>query len=498
MRSGRYIDFANEGGLMPFMTHQGRIGFSPGSVWGKIQAYMGWAGETSEIFGRLMLREQAILNGKSAQEATWIARNYLDFSQGGSWVKAADTMLPYFNAATQSSRGLFRAGSEAMKGGIKGEAEFVFKLAQIATVSAMGYLTWKYLYPESYKDLSPHDKRNFWNIPTPYKFKDENGADRRYYIKIAKDPGQKLLALFAESLMAKFIDDKDVDFEELADAFTEMIPIPVNKLPPMMSALIGYMTNKDFWLNDDIWKGTENIKANREQYLEGPRRTNPVFREIGRISTFGTRDTDGELEGLSPERTKAFLQNFFTRGNIWTSMAGSATLAIFLELPESFQDLATGEIIQKQPIIRRILGVTKPLINERKRFREIEKLENTKDFVIRQKFEVLSNDVIKGRNNLFELNGFIRDQPISNQAKKRLYRKHEINKQIDKVTDNVAFWKKISFVNDPESRARIYFEFFNAAGDNVKKQLRRDLRRIPGIESQAFQIELDILKKENR
>ncbi len=287
-------------------------------------------------------------------------------------------------------------------------------------------------------------------------------------------------------------------FTKLSDAFTEMIPVSINKLPPAMAAIFGYMNNKDFWLNEDIWQRADNVKANREQYLEGPRRTNPVFRELGRLSTFRTRDTDGELEGLSPERTKAFLQNFFTRGNIWTSIAGNATLIIFNELAESFQDQAMAEVIQKLPLIKRILGVTRPLINERKRFREIERIEKTKDFAIRQKFEVLSNAVIKGRNNRFELNGFISDQPISDQAKKRLHRKHKINEQISKVTDNVPFWKKISFVNDPESRARIYFEFFNAAGDNVKKQLRRDLHRIPGIESQAFQIELDILKKENK
>ncbi|KKN10778.1 hypothetical protein LCGC14_1033160 [marine sediment metagenome] len=497
-RTGRYIDYANEGGLMPFMTHQGRIGFTPGSIWAKMQTYAGWAGETSEIFGRLMLREQSMLNGKLAQEATWIARNYLDFSQGGSWTKFVDAGVPYLSASVQGTRGIFRAGSEAMKGGIKGEAEFVFKFAQISAASAGLYFGWKFMYPESYKDLSPHDKRNFWNIPTPYKFKDENGADRRYYFKIAKDPGQKVFALLTESLLGKFIDDKDIDFEEQADAFTELIPITFNRLPPIMNAILGYAVNKDFWLNDDIWKGTENIKANREFHITGSQKTNPVFREIGRFSTFGTRETDAELEGLSPERTKFFLQQFFTRGNLWTAIMGNGANVIFNELPESFQDLATEEIIQKQPIIKRFLGVTRPLASERKRFKEIEKIENTKDFAIRQQFEVLSKNVIKGKNNLFELNRFIREQPISNQAKKRLLRKHTINRQVDKIKDNVAFWKRLGGVNDPESRAKIYFEFFNAAGDKVKKELNRDLNRIPGIRSEAFQIELGDLKREKK
>jgi hypothetical protein len=113
-RTGRYCDYIMEGGGMSFLTHQGRLkqAAKPGGVFESIQKWFGYAGETSEIWTRLALRERALRNGKPPHEATFIARNYLDFSQGGSFAKAIDSGVPYLNASIQGTRGMFRAGAE--------------------------------------------------------------------------------------------------------------------------------------------------------------------------------------------------------------------------------------------------------------------------------------------------------------------------------------------------------------------------------------------------
>ncbi|MGD9212932.1 MAG: hypothetical protein PVI90_19260, partial [Desulfobacteraceae bacterium] len=94
--TGRYEDYVKQGGGMEFLNEQG-VAFrkdpakavSPTSVRNKkIIDSIKKMQEFSERLTRLALREQAIKNGKTPQEATTIAREYLDFAQGGSLIKA--------------------------------------------------------------------------------------------------------------------------------------------------------------------------------------------------------------------------------------------------------------------------------------------------------------------------------------------------------------------------------------------------------------------------
>ena len=121
---GRATDYIKQGGGMDTLTRQGAavdalpseasFGAVEGgrglrdamkgaiSVFGKI-------GQTSEMAMRLALRERAMKNGATPEEATWIARNYIDFAKGGAATKYADQAVPYLNAAVQGTRGTLRA-----------------------------------------------------------------------------------------------------------------------------------------------------------------------------------------------------------------------------------------------------------------------------------------------------------------------------------------------------------------------------------------------------
>src|SRR4030067_1648784 len=131
LRRGRYNDYFNEGGGMEFLVHQGRL-FQRGrhleSGFDKVMNFLGYLGETSEILTRLAIRERALRKGKSAQEATFTARDYMDFGQGGGVSKALDNGLPYLNAAIQGSRGLLRS----FKPGSGSALSSTYKLGQLA------------------------------------------------------------------------------------------------------------------------------------------------------------------------------------------------------------------------------------------------------------------------------------------------------------------------------------------------------------------------------
>ena len=136
---------------MEFLTHQGGFGkaYKPtgriSNAFEALQTAARYLGETSETWTRLALRERALKNGKSPLQATYEARNYLDFAQGGSLVKAADSAIPYLNASVQATRGLLRAPKQDPKG-------FAVKSAWISGLAANLWFANNIKNPTAYND----------------------------------------------------------------------------------------------------------------------------------------------------------------------------------------------------------------------------------------------------------------------------------------------------------------------------------------------------------
>ena len=159
-RKGAYLDYINEGGGMSFLTHQGRITEKTMGALANFQKVVSYMGETSEIMTRLALRRRALTNLRKAggiktaddmllaqRQATWEARNFLDFSQGGSAIKAADNAIPYLNASIQGTRGLFRAARANPKA-------FIAKASQVMALSAGLYAANRFVNPKTLAQVS--------------------------------------------------------------------------------------------------------------------------------------------------------------------------------------------------------------------------------------------------------------------------------------------------------------------------------------------------------
>ncbi|GAH89796.1 unnamed protein product, partial [marine sediment metagenome] len=193
LRKGSFVDYVDEGGMMTFLTHQGKPFKNANEKIMMAQKVMGYAGETSEIWTRLALRERALRQGKPPHEATWIARNYLDFSQGGNVLKALDTGIPYLNAAVQGTRGIFRALADR-------PYQTLWKFAQLAALASGVYLANRYFNKECWDHIPDREKVNNFCITTPWSFKDKNQNERYLYFKIAKDQGQRVVLYTLASL----------------------------------------------------------------------------------------------------------------------------------------------------------------------------------------------------------------------------------------------------------------------------------------------------------
>lgn len=467
-RKGAFIDYIDEGGGMSFLTHQGRITSKTKGIAALIQKVLGYLGETSEIWTRLALRQRAIRNGKAGFEATWEARNYLDFSQGGWAIKGADTAIPYLNASIQATRGLARAASEK-------PIEFMYKSAQLGTLATGLLLANRFTNPECWDSISDRDKVNNFIITTPLTYTDKNGETRHLYFKIAKDQSQRLLATLFENMVGKYLGE-DINVDQITQAAQDLIPIiPTQTVPPTMDAMLGYYANKDFWTNKDIWRGPKVEPS--EEYT---RFTHPVLVKFGKT-------------GLSPERTKYVLENFFTYGNIYTSMVGGGLRQIMDKMPGDVKESTMKEMLAGMPFIRKMMKSTNPYFKHRKELEEIKIAETTERYKKTRELDALSEIYYKDRDKTAkkDILAFIKEQPAEDRS--RLHKRFIRYGKVYNIPDR-RWWLNIAALS-PEARATVYWTRWQQADDEEKKRLETQLPRIPGIISGKFILRLQQLKR---
>lgn len=473
-RRGRWFDYIDQGGGMSFLTHQGGGGVQRGKVGSlePLRKVMGYIGETSEIWTRLALRERALRNGKEPYQATWEARNYLDFSQGGSFVKGMDSFIPYLNAGVQGTRGIFRAVKEK-------PAIFTYKMAQVGTLASGLYLANRNVNPEAYAAVSDYDKTNYFIITTPITYNDEDGQERHLYFRVAKDQGQKITCTLFENMMAKMLGE-EIDIDQAVMAARDFITIvPTELVPPTVEALVGYACNEDFWRKEKIWKGPEVLP--QEEYRSY---THPAFVKLGKV--------DFPVIGhLSPERTAAALEQLFTRNNIYTAGVGLGLRQIMDELPIDVKEETTTEMLRQAPFLRRVLKATDPYSEHRKNLQEAKIEESTRKFIINRELDALSEQFYADKINKQQVRQFINNQPW--QDRNSLIQRHQRYGKFYEIPDRV-WWLNLSYL-PAETRAVVYWTRYMQSTAKEQKTLEDTLRKLPLITADRFFYKLNQLKK---
>lgn len=467
-RKGSYIDYINEGGGMEFLTHQGRFSSKTSGIIGNFQKVMGYLGESSEILTRLALRNRAMRNGKSGEEATYIARNYLDFNQGGSIAKAFDSGIPYLNAGIQGTRGIIRAAADNPK-------LFTFKASQIGTIAAGLYFANRYQNPEAMKQISDRDKVNNWIITTPLSYKDKEGTKKWIYAKIPKDQGQRVLSSIFEGMAALMAGDK-VDGNQITQGVKEFLPLlPDQAMSPTLKALVGYSTNTDFWKGERIWSSRTKIKA-EEEYT---RYTSPAMIEAGKVT------------GASPERLQYALSQYFTNGNIWTSMTGYAYNNLLSGIPKEEREKVTQELVMSQPFIRRFAAGTDPKHEYQEMMEDADIEANTKRFKTNRDFDSISKLVFEGKQSKSAVKEQLRQAEPDDRY--RLLKRYVAGAKLQNVPDK-RFWIDLGDLA-PEARAKVFMNRYNQIEKAERKQFLNTAQQIPGIVSKDFVKELIKLKQ---
>jgi hypothetical protein len=339
-KKGWYLDYVLNGGGTETMTGQGRV-FKGQGVMGKIQDVMSYAGETSEYLTRVAVYKRAYennikagLSDKSARlQAANTARTIIDYSQGGSFVRAIDNGMPYLNARVQGWRGLAQTAKKDPK-------MFAYKAAQIMAFQAGLYYGSKYVSEET-REIMEHvpwrDRINNFILPGWSVSNAEGGKDY-YAIKIAKDPAVSVIAGLTEIALAKQAGET-VDAEAARELSRQAFTMGISDvLPPLLKGVVGYSLNMNLFRNEHIWNGAENVTPAKQQ----TKYTNPVYARLGDV-------TEGMPVELSPDKMEYAMKQVFARNNPISDLLGVGLRSVMADMDEPVQNELKKHLLTQVP-----------------------------------------------------------------------------------------------------------------------------------------------------
>jgi predicted GNAT family acetyltransferase len=381
-KEGAYRDFVNEGGGMNFLTHGGfdpLTGFSRakdiqravgvydgafGRNWSTIKEALSKVNEFSELAVRLGIRNRVLKNQAARGEipnpsqATFIARDYLDFSQGGSATKAIESFLPYTNAAAQAIRTSVRQYGK----GIRDARVAALKDLQIVSMKAI-QSGWAWMeHPEVMAQVDPHQAMTSQVYPTGLSYVDEHGNRRHLTIQIAMDTTAVPytaafdLAIAKHALAATGLDPNYIPDRHTLEEIAAVVPIlgSIRTGTPIFQAAAALWGNKDIWANKDIWTGDPYV-------LPGARRTGStegtIFDELGSVAP--TYVSPVQLQ--KAWRTYVPSNFYIDSADFIRQMVQQSTDPV--QHAESIQrdkDDLTLEILAKVPGLSRVIHLTHP------------------------------------------------------------------------------------------------------------------------------------------
>lgn len=491
-RGPRYKDYINRGGGMEFLVHQGRILSRGRKLEGpldKIQDFLGYFGETTELAPRLAIKERVtrdrIKEGMKEEDAknegTFAARDYMDFGQGGGITKAADNAMPYLNAGVQGTRGLWRTANDNPK-------LFAYKVAQLGAMVTLLYTAMREQAPETTEALQGSiDMQNNLCIPMGdnFSFEDEEGQTRYIYYKIPLDPSQKFFKTFFEAFTDKMLGN-EVDVERITNNMAEQSPVGITSLPPTLSGGIGYLYNKDLWRNKDVWRKTKPFDwpKSKEEYIPGE--TPQFYTDIGKAT------------GLSPERTGHAIEEVTTSGTMWSYLMGKGYEKLFVDVPKSQREQHLAMVLSQMPIAKRFIGVTHPYTKYKGGFKESEQKADLEHWAQTREVDRLTEGYLfqdsYERRDVWKYINTFKEKVVRD----RLIKRFDFQVAMKDVPER-SFWLRLQSLK-VKAKAEVYYERWSKTKDDPEKmkQLSKEAARVEaagGVFSDRFWDEFRKLRK---
>lgn len=417
-----YRDFLLHGGGMDYLTQQGLgktkklLKDSGWNVYVDVMSYLGTASEQSvrvSVYQKSLndlISEYKKQNGLNPvgeelsdikMKAAAIARNMIDFAQGGMAIKNADKLVPYLNASFQAAR-------RPMQYAKQSPASFAWSLSQAAIMSfgfpfAMKSMLTALMGDEDEaiealrklrSETSKYERSNYHLIPTGLK--DNNGNIE--YIRIKKLPILGLVMTGAEELAYSKLLGEDFKWDSIEESGLSSLPVTgglagVVSRNPGVSAAVAYFGNYDLFRRKKI--SNTNPWKSMHAMAEFDEDTAAIFRYVSRAG--GSVGMD-----ISPKRAQAAFEKIFTAPANNPAVAGLYSLGETLALMDNE---GVDVAFQKSPlqdfsknVSRKLIRYSNPRANVYKNREEFEnriKDINSKAYIKDKSIDAMINKQIK-------------------------------------------------------------------------------------------------------
>jgi hypothetical protein len=176
--------------------------------------------------------------------------------------------------------------------------------------------------------------------------------------------------------------------------------------------------------------------------------------------------------GLSPERTEYFLQQFLTRGNIWTTILGAAAEELFADVDMPTREQTVHEWVNNIPGIRKVLHTTSPYGKADEYATEAEQRVNTERIRRDRELDKILSKYEDPKDARGELRTFLRKQP-PDEIKRLMDRFRTSTLKFEPV-DNPTYWRRMLQL-PPEARAEaLYNKWNDATSTEERKKLLKE------------------------
>ncbi|WP_139131137.1 MULTISPECIES: LPD38 domain-containing protein [Pseudomonadaceae] len=248
------------------------------SAWDKYQEI----GDRLETVNRAALYEKLRAEGKSHLEASYAARDLMDFTSAGKWasVRFLTQIVPFMNARLQ---GMYKLG----RGASADPRRFLAVAGAVAMASTLLFLLNK--DDEEFKQLPDWVRDTYWWVRIP-------GTEKALYLPKPFEVG--VMGSVAERLTELALSGDDYqagDFASTAGSLLwnqlSMSPVP-QAFKPLMEAAFNYDSFRDRPIDS---MGQERLPA-EERYT---------------ARTSASAVAAGQLTGISPQRIEHLVRGYF-------------------------------------------------------------------------------------------------------------------------------------------------------------------------------------------
>lgn len=276
------------GGTMLDKHGWGKLSGQMKALWGVYEEF----GDRTENVNRAALYERLIAKGVSHAEASFMARDLMDFSMSGKWevVRFLTQTVPFMNARLQ---GLYKLGRAA-----KEDPRRFAAMAGAVSLASLGLMA-------AYSDDDDWKRREDWDRDAYWWFKI---GDKAFRIPKPFELGS--IGTMAERT-AELMFSKEMTAKRFGQRVSEMVfsTFAMDPTPQFIKPFVDVYANKDSFTGKPIEGMADERLRPQDRYNE---RTSEVARLLGQI---GLPDpvqlAKGQYSGLSPKQVDFLLRGYF-------------------------------------------------------------------------------------------------------------------------------------------------------------------------------------------